>query len=165
MKLRKAEREKLKQLVADSILNRLSTDESLDYIEKSLHVRFTPRYIQYVKQWLKTDMQQEFSQLRQDKYAYIHEYLQRINEIRDLQRHSRIILAKTNDDHLRLKCISELHALSLSLANLYDVLPAITERSFANLLPRAEEVVPTHNESVPTPEVTIVTRAEDTEII
>jgi hypothetical protein len=168
MKLRQAERQKLKQLVTDSILNRLTTEETLNYIEASLKVRFTPRYIQIVKKWLKEDMRIEFSQLRADKYAYIHEYQQRINELKDLQRYGRITLGQTHDEHVRLKCISELHALSLSLANLYDLLPAITERSFYNAasgIPTNEEVVPRDNI---TPEVTITAsapRSEDTEII
>jgi hypothetical protein len=168
MKLRQAEREKLKQLVTDSILNRLTTEETLDYIERSLKVRFTPRYIQIVKKWLREDMRIEFSQLRADKYAYIHEYQNRINELKDLQRYGRITLGQTHDEHVRIKCITELHSLSLSLANLYDLLPAITERSFANgeRYAPSQEMVSTND---PTPEVTITAastpRSEDTEII
>ena len=132
MKLTKPERLRLKQLVADSLLSRLTIEETLNYVERSLHIRLGPDYIIKIRKWLKADMQKEYATLRQDKYAYISEYFQRINEIRDLQRGTRFILCKTNDDALRLKCISELHSLTLSLTNLYDLLPAITERSFYN---------------------------------
>jgi hypothetical protein len=171
MKLKAAERQKLKQLVADSILCRLTEEETVDYIEKSLGLRFCIRYIRYVKGWLRRDMQDEFVRLRQDKYAYIHEYLQRINEIKDLQRNTRIIMGKATDWNLRLKCISELHSLSLSLANLYDLLPAITERSFYNAaspLSSNSEMVPAVPRDNAAAEITITAaspRSEDTEII
>jgi hypothetical protein len=143
MRLKKHEREKLKQLVADSILNRFTTEETLNYITNVLHVTFKPRYIQLVKQWLREDMQNQFTELRKDKFAYIHEYLNRINEIKDLQRGNRIMLGQTKDPHLQHRCMVELHALTLSLANLYDLLPAITERSFydGNTYAPPEEMV------------------------
>lgn len=130
MKLRKTEREKLKQLVADSILNRLTTEETIEYIHNELKVRLKPRYIQTVRLWLKEDMQRSFAELRRDKYAYINEYQQRINEVKDLQRQTQYLYRTSQDGHVRIKCISELHSLALSLVNLYDLLPAITERSF-----------------------------------
>jgi hypothetical protein len=130
MRLKRHEREKLKQLVADSILNRFTPDETLHYIENNIHIRISLRYMEQVKAWLKADQQKQFLQLRKDKHAYILQYLDRINEIRDLQRYQRLLMLKTTSDFLRHRCAIELHALTLSLANLYDVLPAITERSY-----------------------------------
>ena len=141
-KLRRREREKLKQLVADSILNRFTTDETIDYIDRVLHVKFKENYIQKVKKWLREDMQEQFCELRRDKFAYIHEYLNRINELKELQRQNHILLAKSSDANLQHRCMIELHSLTVSLANLYDALPAITERSFY------EGILPANNEMV-----------------
>jgi hypothetical protein len=126
MKLTKTQRDRLKQLVAYSLFNRFTTQETIDYIEKMLKVKLSVRYVQQARQWLKEDMQKEFMTYRQDNFAYTAEYLQRINEIKDLQRNTRILMNKTKTDNFRLKCISDLHRLTLSLANLYDLLPAIS---------------------------------------
>jgi hypothetical protein len=131
MRLKKHERDKLKQLVADSILNRFTPDETLQYIENNIHIRISERYMLQVKAWLKRDMQKEFLELRKDKDAYIREYLHRINELKDLQRYQHILQAKTDSPFLQHRCAIELHALTLSLANLYDLLPAITARSYS----------------------------------
>jgi hypothetical protein len=145
MRLKKHERDKLKQLVADSILNRFTPDETLQYIENNIHIRISERYMLQVKAWLKRDMQKEFLELRKDKDAYIREYLHRINELKDLQRYQHMLMARTPSQFLQHRCAIELHALTLSLANLYDLLPAITERSlysyYADTYAPSEEMV------------------------
>ena len=130
-KLTKSQREKLKQLVTDCVLNRFTTQETIAHIENKLNIKLSERYVRYAKQWLKKDMQKEFNYLRQDRYAYINEYFERVNEIKDLQRQTRMILNTSTSAKLRLKCVAELRELTVTLANLYDLFPAITARSFS----------------------------------
>jgi len=66
--------------------------------------------------------------MREGEYEYIHEFKERINEILDLQRKVHEILDDEENKHnpqIRLNAISELHKLSITLSNLYDVAPTI----------------------------------------
>lgn len=64
--------------------------------------------------------------MREGEYEYIHEFKERINEILFLQKkHHQIIMR--NEDNLQIQqtSLAELHRLSITLSNLYDVAPTI----------------------------------------
>ena len=64
--------------------------------------------------------------MREGEYEYIHEFKERINEILFLQqKHHQII--DNNEDHPQIQqtSLAELHRLSITLSNLYDVAPTI----------------------------------------
>ena len=127
-KFTKPERQKLKQLVADSMLNHFTVEETIDYIDRQLHVKISSNYVAKIRKWIRDDMQEEFEHLRRDKGAYINVFLERINELRDLRREVRVLMKKTEDGNLKVKCASELESLTLSLTNMYDLIPAIAAR-------------------------------------
>ena len=64
--------------------------------------------------------------MREGQYEYIHEFKERINEILFLQKkHHQII--DNNEDHPQIQqtSLAELHRLSITLSNLYDVASTI----------------------------------------
>ena len=64
--------------------------------------------------------------LQQDHFAFIRLFFDRVEEIKYLQRKQwEIINNNPNSPDLHLSCMKELHSLAISLADLYDVLPAI----------------------------------------
>ena len=67
-----------------------------------------------------------FKTLCVGEYEYIHEFKERINEIVDLQqKHHEIIIRNEHNPQLQQTSLAELHRLSITLSNLYDVAPTI----------------------------------------
>lgn len=64
--------------------------------------------------------------MREGEYEYIHESRERIAEIMDLQkRHHAILDSPTEPTTVKQSSLQELHRLSITLSNLYDVAPSI----------------------------------------
>ena len=63
--------------------------------------------------------------MREGEYEYMHEFKERINEIMDLQkRHHEIIESNKHNPQIQQTSLAELHRLSITLSNLYDVAPS-----------------------------------------
>ena len=64
--------------------------------------------------------------MREGEYEYIHEFKERINEILDLQKkHHEIIIKNEHNPQVQQTSLAELHRLTITLSNLYDVAPTI----------------------------------------
>jgi hypothetical protein len=64
--------------------------------------------------------------MREGEYEYIHEFKERINEILFLQKkHHQIIMKNEDNPQIQQTSLAELHRLSITLSNLYDVAPTI----------------------------------------
>ena len=64
--------------------------------------------------------------MREGEYEYIHEFKERINEILSLQKkHHEIIDNNEHNPQIQQTSLAELHRLSITLSNLYDVAPTI----------------------------------------
>jgi hypothetical protein len=64
--------------------------------------------------------------MREGEYEYIHEFKERINEIMFLQKkHNQIIMRNEENPQIQQTSLAELHRLSITLSNLYDVAPTI----------------------------------------
>ena len=87
--------------------------------------------------------------MREGEYEYIHEFRERINEILDLQkRHYEIVDSPIVSIPAKQASLFELHKLTVTLSNLFDVAPYITSNS---------------NVTVPTPPETKTTGSETRE--
>ena len=77
--------------------------------------------------------------MREGEYEYIHEFRERINEILDLQkRHYEIADSPTIPIPIKQASLFELHKLTVTLSNLFDVAPYITSNSNATLSTSSE---------------------------
>ena len=64
--------------------------------------------------------------MREGEYEYIHEFKERINEILFLQKkHHAIVDSPTEPTTVKQTSLAELHRLTITLSNLYDVAPTI----------------------------------------
>jgi CHAD domain-containing protein len=64
--------------------------------------------------------------MREGEYEYIHEFKERINEILFLQKkHHQIVMRNEDNPQIQQTSLEELHRLSVTLSNLYDVAPTI----------------------------------------
>ena len=72
--------------------------------------------------------------MREGEYECIDEFRKRINEILDLQkRHYEIVDSPTIPIPIKQASLFELHKLTLTLSNLFDLAPYITNNSNAAL--------------------------------
>jgi hypothetical protein len=115
----------LKQLVIECEVQRLTRDETLAFVNSKMKMDLSMEYIDYVRASIKHNVESRLSHLRKHRIVFISEFFNRIDEITTYQRH----LWKTMNNHsedgnLQKSCISELHQLTITLHNLYEMLPA-----------------------------------------
>ena len=119
--------EKVKRLVLDCIIMHCSIDDTIDYVQKILNLKLAYDTMAHIRSSLKRDAKKEFERLRQDRFEYQYQFMQRIVEIENLQRKQWQIYNENSQKPLiQLNCLKELHALTITLANLYDLVPAIS---------------------------------------
>jgi hypothetical protein len=86
----------------------------------------TVRNLTRVKQQIKKESLNWYKKLREGEYEYLYEFKERIDEITNLQKkHHEIIDSPTEPTTIKQTSLVELHKLSITLSNLYDVAPTI----------------------------------------
>ena len=117
-----AERQLVKDIVATLSIKRIRESDILEEVYKQTNKTISPAYLYAIKASIKKDSYKWYNKLRSSQYEYIHEYKERISEILDLQRHHQNII---NDDKqptaIKQTSLAELHRLSITLSNFYDV--------------------------------------------
>src|SRR5215831_7474059 len=116
---------RIKQYVLDATIQRLSPDETIDYVESKIHERVSKRHIEYLKTVIKRQSRDEFEKLRSDGLSYKLAFMDRIDEIRNLQAKQWDLYREYKSPFLRLRCLTELRSLTETMTNLYDLLPAV----------------------------------------
>ena len=84
------------------------------------------KQIYNVRQQIKKESYDWYNKLRQDQYAYIHEYKERIDEILSLQQiHHEIIEDNKHNPQIQQTSLAELHRLNITLSNYFEVAPTV----------------------------------------
>ena len=73
-------------IVANLTIKRLSDAEIIEEVRRQTNQTLTRQTLYNIRQRIKRESFEWYQQLRQGNYEYIHEFKERINEIRDLQR-------------------------------------------------------------------------------
>ena len=82
--------------------------------------------------------------MREGEYEYIHEFKERINEILFLQKkHHQIVMRNEENAQVQQTSLAELHRLSITLSNLFDVAPTIINGTIAVPTPLETETITT----------------------
>jgi len=125
-KFRGKEKTEVESIIASLTIKRLPDPLIIQHISKKTGKSITQRSLWSIRQRIKRDSYSWYSQLRQGEYEFIHEFRKRINEIIDLQQqHHQIILENQRNPTIVQSSLAELHKLTITLSNLYDVAPAI----------------------------------------
>ena len=133
-KYTKYERESIKSLVAALTIKRIPDVEIIKEIEKQTNSTFTRFGLYQVKQQIKKDSYQWYNTLRQDQYAYIHEYKERIDEILSLQqKHYEIIKSNEHNPQIQQTSLAELHKLSITYLEKWKMIQSV--RSWIVIIP------------------------------
>ena len=129
----------MKSLVATLSLKRVTDNEIIKEIERQTNTTVSRSGLYNIKQQIKKESYDWFKQMREGQYEYIHEFKERIDEIMNLQkRHYEIIDNDREPTTVKQASLVELHRLSITLSNLYDVAPTIINDSTLPTAPKRE---------------------------
>jgi hypothetical protein len=122
-----------KQLIADCLIKRFTTEESLLYLKDKLGVQIEEDEFHYLKVELKRDVKRNVLYLRRYEYAYIREYLDRIEEMRLIQnRLWKLVEGNSDNPILQKECLSELCKSTIALADFYRSINELEQRNVAS---------------------------------
>ena len=79
-----------------------------------------------IRKRLKKESYHWYKTMREGNYEYIHEFRERVSEIMSLQKkHHEIIDNNEDNPQIQQTSLAELHRLTITMSNLYDVAPTI----------------------------------------
>ena len=117
-------RQLIKQLVIESEVQRFQLKEALAYIKAKSGIDLPNETYYSWRRIIKLDSLKRLNEYQYSRYAYLYEYFNRIDEVKKYQQELwTTILTNPKDGYLKKSCISELHQLTITLANLYEMLP------------------------------------------
>jgi len=120
------ERTLIKSIVANLSIKRIPEPEIINEIYRQTNKSISKVALFNIKKRIKRESFKWYKTMREGEYEYIHEFKERINEIMSLQKkHYQIIDSPTEPTTVKQTSLAELHRLSITLSNLYDVAPTI----------------------------------------
>jgi superfamily I DNA/RNA helicase len=142
-KFRNFQKLEVQSIVADLTIKGIPDRLILQHIFNKTGQSISDRSLRNIRQRIKIESYHWYSQLREGQYEYIHEFKERINEIRDLQRmHHEIIIKNDNDKvynpGIIQTSLAELHKLNITLSNYFDVAPNISN-GIVNTVPESSK--------------------------
>jgi hypothetical protein len=122
----------IKQLIVECEVQRFTVTESMAYIKEKLKDEISVEHFYHMKRRIKKNLDAKLSYLHKDRTAFIDQlFFKRVSELEKLQKERwRLYRDNANNPHLQKDCLRELHQLTITLANMYDVLPQLTGLSF-----------------------------------
>jgi hypothetical protein len=141
----------LKQFVAECIMNRFTTEESLLYLKDRLEIDLEEDEFEYLKEHSKKDLKRNMEYLRRHEYAYVQEYFDRIEEMRLIgKRLWKLVEDNPHNPILQKDCLSELCKSTIAMADFYQSIRELDQES-ATLKEEPETISVSSPETIPTP--------------
>jgi hypothetical protein len=126
------ERELVKSIVANLTIKRISDSDIIKVIFDQTGKTITDRYLRTIRQQIKRESYHWYKTMREGEYEYIHEFRERVSEIMSLQKkHHQIIDNNEHNPQIQQTSLADLHRLSITLSNLFDVAPTIINGTIA----------------------------------
>jgi hypothetical protein len=157
----------LKQFVADCLIKRFTLEESLLYLKDKLGTQVEEDEFNYLKGELKRDIRRNVHYLRRYEYAYIREYLDRIDEMKLVQKRLWSLIEDNSDNpQLQKDCLSELSKSTIALADFYksikDLDQGNDESKESNVLKKATNLESIHELASDTKESNVLKNESET---
>jgi hypothetical protein len=116
----------IESIVARLSIKRIPDSEIITEIKRQTDKKITRQTLYNTRQRIKKESYQWYKTMREGQFEYIHEFKERIDEILSLQKkHHQIIDSNEHNPQIQQTSLAELHRLSLTLSNLFDVAPTI----------------------------------------
>ena len=107
-------------------IKRIPEQEIIKAVFDQTNETISERYLYAIKQQIKRESYHWYKTMRNGEFEYVHEFRERINEILNLQKkHHQIIDTNELNPQIQQTSLAELHRLTITLSNLYDVAPTI----------------------------------------
>src|SRR6266568_8637717 len=84
--LTRYQQEEVKQIVFDDYIQRIPIQRTIDKIHEMMYVKLGENWICKLRARLKQSAKQELSKFREDRYAYVQKYLDRIHAVEQLEK-------------------------------------------------------------------------------
>jgi hypothetical protein len=120
------ERALVKSIVATLTIEKIPESQIIDEIYRQTNKRITKTAMFKIKQSIKQESAKWYNIMRENKYEYLHQFKERIDEILWLQRkHHEIIASDKESTTNKQSSLAELHKLNITLSNYFSVAPSI----------------------------------------
>ena len=127
-------------------IKRIPDSDIINEIFKQTNKTISKQALCGIRKRIKRDSFKWYKTMREGEYEYLHEFKERINEILFLQKkHHQIIDANEHNPQVQQASLAELHRLSITLSNLYDVAPTIINGTSLPTTPETKTVSATAN--------------------
>jgi hypothetical protein len=134
------ERSLVKNIVANLTIRRIDDKDIIKVIIDQTGKSITQE-IWNIRERIKRDSYHWYKTMREGQFEYTHEFKERINEILFLQKkHHQIIIRNKQNPQIQQTSLAELHRLSITLSNLYDVAPTIINGITVSAAPETKTV-------------------------
>jgi hypothetical protein len=131
-KFTNGERSLVKNIVANLTIKRIAEEDIIKMIFDQTGKSITRKEIWNIRERIKRESYHWYKTMREGEYEYIHEFKERINEILFLQRkHHQIVMRNEDNPQIQQTSLAELHRLSITLSNLFDLAPTIINGTIA----------------------------------
>jgi hypothetical protein len=120
------ERTLAKSIVATLSIKRIPDTEIIKEIYDKTNKMITRMSLYNLRQQIKKESYDWYKTIREGQYQYVHEFKERIDEIRWLQRKHHEIIDSKEPTTVKQSSLAELHKLNITLANYFDIAPYIT---------------------------------------
>lgn len=148
-KFHNGERELVKSIIASLTIKRVDDVDIIAVIKDQTGKTVTDRHLRWIRQQIKRESYHWYKTMREGEYEYIHEFKERINEILFLQKkHHQIVMRNEENPQIQQTSLAELHRLSITLSNLFDVAPTIINGTIAVPTTSETKTIPTTREFI-----------------
>lgn len=123
------------QILRECILSRFTVEESISYMKTKLKRQDIEDYDYYrLKRSLKNDTEKWMNSLMKDRWAYVAQYKERVDEYYKYQKeYWRIFHINPTNGYLQKITLDSLQNVSAALTQLYDILPEIAGGTFVDV--------------------------------
>ena len=121
-----AERNLIQSIVANLSIKRIPDAVIMQEVYSQTKKTITDVTLYNIRKRLKKESYHWYKTMREGNYEYIHEFRERVSEIMSLQKkHHEIIDNNEDNPQIQQTSLAELHRLTITMSNLYDVAPTI----------------------------------------
>ena len=164
-KLTRIQREDAKIYVRECVISKFSREESLAYVRQKLKRNdITIFDIYRIKVALKKDTAKWMNSLMKDRWAYVAQYKERVDEYYKYQKeYWRIYYSNPNSPYLQKITLDSLQNVSAALTQLYDIMPEIAGGQFTSVKTTIEEAAKSTTTAKKRPKATPWTASSDSQ--
>lgn len=123
--LSKAEREYVRGIVHNLSLSRWTDQEIVDYLKKEKQIDIARTTVNNIRNQVCKQAEKWYLELRNSTYKYIAHYKERIDSLFSYQKKLHEIIHATKKDEVKIRAISELHSIEMSIFSLWKQLPEL----------------------------------------